>query len=66
MTGIRSPFSPARAGLNLNPFFPDIKKALRFRMAFAPQTGLFSNQFWDELRVYSTLYDLMNQGKPNY
>jgi hypothetical protein len=22
---------------------------------FAPQAGLFSNQFWDELRVYATL-----------
>jgi hypothetical protein len=30
-------------------------------MAFlAPQAGLFSNQFWDELRAYATLNYLFN------
>jgi hypothetical protein len=28
---------------------------------FAPQGGLFSNQFWDELRVYRTLNYLIIQ-----
>ena len=27
----------------------------------APQGGLFSNQFWDELRVYATLNYLIIQ-----
>ena len=26
---------------------------------FAPQAGLFSNQFWDELRVYQSLSYLL-------
>jgi hypothetical protein len=30
------PFSPARAGLNLKPSFPDTKKADHFQSAFAP------------------------------
>lgn len=28
---------------------------------FAPQNGLFSNQFWDELRSYATLDYLIIQ-----
>jgi len=27
----------------------------------APQAGLFSNQFWDELRAYATLNYLFNR-----
>jgi hypothetical protein len=40
------------------------KKAAHFCEAFsffAPQGGLFSNQFWDELRVYATLNYLFIQ-----
>jgi hypothetical protein len=28
--------------------------------SLAPQAGLFSNQFWDELRAYATLNYLFN------
>ena len=41
-----------------------IKKAPHSCEAFsfyAPQAGLFSNQFWDELRVYATLNYLIIQ-----
>ena len=60
------PLQSCTRGIEPETLFLEIKEALRFRKAFAHQTGLFSNQFWDELRVYSTLYDLMNQGEPNY
>jgi hypothetical protein len=36
----------------------DISVALS---SLAPQGGLFSNQFWDELRVYATLNYLIIQ-----
>ena len=37
------------------------RKSLAFLQGFAPQAGLFSNQFWDELRVYATLNYLIIQ-----
>ncbi len=30
-----------------------------FTFFLAPQGGLFSNRFWDELRVYATLNNLV-------
>ena len=37
-----------------------------FTFFLAPQGGLFSNQFWDELRVYATLNYLFIQVMKNH